>query len=89
MRGDGSRFFIPAIGLMGTSMRGYRCYFLDGADRICGVEQFMSPDDSAALEKGRRLFARRRDMYSGYEVWHEARQLWKSPRERVNAQRSA
>jgi hypothetical protein len=89
MRGGTSWLLIPAIGLMDTSMRGYRCYFLNGADHICGVEQFMSPDDGAALERGRRLFARRRDVYSGYEVWQEARRLWKSPREKVNAHRSA
>ena len=58
----------------------YRCYFLDSADHIRGVEEFMGPDDTEAIVEALRLFTER-DYYPGFEVWQGKRRLSSGQRE--------
>jgi hypothetical protein len=56
-------------------MAHYRCYFLDGAGAIRGVETVMSIDDGAALEAARVLLARR-SAFVGFELWRGDRRVY-------------
>ena len=55
----------------------YRCYFLDGKNRIQGVEVLDATDDSQALEIARRLFEQA--AAPGFEVWERARPVVQHP----------
>jgi hypothetical protein len=55
----------------------YRCYFLDGGNRIQGVEVLDAYDDAQALAIAERLFAQMRA--PGFEVWERARPVAQHP----------
>jgi hypothetical protein len=56
-------------------MAQYRCYFLDGAGAIRGVETVIGVDDDRALDAARDLLARR-PAFAGFELWRGERRVY-------------
>ena len=55
----------------------YRCYFLDRANRIQGVEVLDAADDAQAVAMAKRLLAKA--SAPGFEVWERARPVLQQP----------
>jgi hypothetical protein len=58
----------------------YRCYLLDGAGAIRGVEIVRGIDDRQAIDEARELLAGRRE-YHGFELWRHDRRVCTEARE--------
>ncbi len=56
-------------------MAEYRCYLLDGAGAIRGVEAMSCDGDDRAIARARDMLARRPE-YSGFEVWQRNRRVY-------------
>jgi len=56
-------------------MAQYRCYLLDAAGAIRGVETVIGVDDGSALEAAREVLARRPD-FAGFELWRRDRRIY-------------
>lgn len=52
----------------------YRCYLLDGAGAIRGVETVAGPDDPSALAEARRRLDESAE-YHGFELWQRNRRV--------------
>ncbi len=65
----------------GTLMR---CYFLSGG-HIVSVEELTGLSDEAAVAKAHELYAERKALYEGFEVWERTRVVFRHPDPVTNA----
>ena len=55
-----------------------RCYFLSGG-HIVSVEELTGLSDEAAVAKAHELYAERKALYEGFEVWERTRVVFRHP----------
>jgi hypothetical protein len=65
-------------------MAQYRCYILDGADRIALMHPFHSDDELAAVDRARAML-REDPRFAGVELWRLDRRVYASGAERIAA----
>lgn len=68
------------MGGASSPMSALRCYFLKNGT-IRSVEVVRCTSDEAAIEQALQLFEKRKDEFSGIELWDGARLVHQHPRD--------